>query len=96
MVIISLMMAASLGVSSRFSNSRSSPSLKPEYVPRSQPMISMRYHMSRAIQRLVVQRKNGNSNVTLFCVTLMSIISSWYRLVMISSALNMSPMMDLE
>ena len=59
-------------------------------------MISMRYHMSRAIQRLVVQRKNGNSNVILFCVTLMSIISSWYRLVMISSALNMSPMMDLE
>jgi len=40
-------------------------------------MISMRYHMSRAIQRLVVQRKNGNSNVVLFCVTLMSIISSW-------------------
>lgn len=77
MVIISLIMAASLGFSSRVSNSRSSPSLNPEYVPRSQPMISMRYHMSRATQRLVVHRKNGNSKVALFCVTLMSIISSW-------------------
>lgn len=77
MVIISLMMAASLGVSSRVSNSRSSPSLKPEYAPSIQPMISIRYHMSLAIQRLVVRRKNGNSKVILFWVTLMSIISSW-------------------